>query len=161
GRPNMSVNVRISWSLVLVVVLAFVGGHPASAGPKDSKVNPALTALYAEHQAHAALGGDLPFVSGDHAVNVVGDWVVFDAVADTDAQALEADLASLGATNLATFGRVVSGRLPISAIPGLEAITNLRFVQASYGVRGVGAVTTQGDPAQRSDLSRQNLGLTG
>ena len=56
----MRMKTRIVWMVALVMVLTLPGGRPVSAGPKDSKVNPALTALYAEHAAHAALGATAP-----------------------------------------------------------------------------------------------------
>ena len=157
----MKVKIRIGCLLAIVAALALLVDAAAWAGPKDSRVNPGLTALYAEHAAHAARRSSRPFTSSNAAMNLAGDWVVIDAVADIDVQALEAQLASLGAVNVTSFGRVVSALLPISAVPGLEAIPDLRFVQPAHRTLRVDSVRTQGDQAQRSDLLRSSFSLIG
>jgi hypothetical protein len=55
-----------------------------------------------------------------------GYVVVIDA-AEGDLQALASDLEALGLEDPAVFRRMVSGRLPIPAIPALENLSSLRF----------------------------------
>jgi len=55
--------------------------------------------------------------------------VVIDAVAAGDVTALAADLDSLGMTDVATAGGLVSGRVPIPKIPALARLETLRGVQ--------------------------------
>jgi subtilisin family serine protease len=92
---------------------------------------------------------------------VVNERVVIDAVADADVLALKAALSALGMQNVAVFGRVISGQLPISAIPALDAIASLRFAQPAVSARRVGLVTSQGDPAMRADSARTTFGVSG
>ena len=94
-------------------------------------------------------------------VRVVDDRVVIDAVADGDVGALQAALAALGMRDMAVFGRVVSGQLPISAIPALRGVADLRFARPSVFARHVGIVTSQGDRAMRADIARATFGVSG
>jgi hypothetical protein len=152
-----------SWLLAIVIgLIVLVGCDAAFAGPKGSgKINPALTALYAEHALHAAQQSGRPFASRNPLARVVNQRVVIDAVADADVLALEAALSALGMQNVAVFGRVISGQLPISAIPALDAIASLRFAQPAISARRVGLVTSQGDPAMRADIARSTFGVSG
>jgi hypothetical protein len=52
--------------------------------------------------------------------------VVIDAIAAGDVEALAADLDSLGMTDVASAGGLVSGRLPIEKIPALARLSTLR-----------------------------------
>ena len=147
---------------VVIALLVLAGCGAAFAGPKgSSKTNPALTALYAEHTAHAARQTGIPFASSDRLARVVNERVVIDAVADTDVLALEAALSAMGMQNVAVFGRVISGLLPISAIPALDAIASLRFARPAVSARRAGLVTTQGDQAMRADIGRTTFGVSG
>src|SRR5678815_4307459 len=78
-----------------------------------------------------------------------------------DVNALKADLESLGMQNAVAFGRIVSGQLPVSAIPAAARLTSLRFARSVVAVTSAGAVTTQGDVAMRSDIARADLGVNG
>jgi hypothetical protein len=59
------------------------------------------------------------------------------------------------------FGRVVSGQLPISAIPAAAGLTSLRFAQPAAAMTNVGLVTSQGDQAMRSNVARTTFGVDG
>ena len=87
--------------------------------------------------------------------------IVIDAVAQESAQALLADLQTLGLENGAVNGRMVSGRLPVSQIDVLNTVSGLRFAQPALSTSNVGLVTTRGDIAQRSDVARSVYGLSG
>src|SRR5262245_61718624 len=151
------------WLLAMIAALVVLGHGVAWAGPQDkgSRVNPDLTRLYEEREATRDWSGAGPFVSSNRLARVLDERVVIDAVADGDPGALRASLASLGMHNIAVFGRVVSGQLPISAVPSLHGIPHLRFAQPSYSSQRVGAVTSQGDQAQRSDVARATYLTTG
>ena len=51
--------------------------------------------------------------------------MVVDTAAEGDPKALASDLEALGLEDPAVFGRMVSGRLPIPAIPALGALASL------------------------------------
>src|SRR5678815_5599790 len=78
-----------------------------------------------------------------------------------DVNALKADLESLGMQHAVAFGRIVSGQLPVSAIPAAARLTGLRFARSAVAITSAGAVTSQGDVAMRSDIARANLGVNG
>lgn len=149
-------SLAVAATALTLLVAAAVG-----AGPQNSKANPALTALYEEHVAHQAGLSGLAFATRNRLARVVDERVVVNAVADGDAVALQAELTALGMRNTAVFGRVVSGELPLSAIPALDRVATLRFARPSAAARRVGAVTSQGDHALRADLGRAAFGVTG
>ena len=59
------------------------------------------------------------------------------------------------------FGRIVSGQLPISAIPAAAGLASLRFAQSAAAMTQVGSVTSQGDHAIRSGIARSIFGVNG
>ena len=69
---------------------------------------------------------------------MIDDYVVIDAVAASDANALRTDLEVLGLQQAATFGLMVSGRLPISAIRAMAALDSLKFARPAYAASGGG-----------------------
>ena len=94
-------------------------------------------------------------------MRVIGDHVVVHTLADGDPSALAASLVSLGMQSTAVHGRVVSGLLPITAIPALEGVSGLRFARPSFGVRRAGTVTSEGDRAIVADIARATSGANG
>ena len=55
--------------------------------------------------------------------------MTIDAVAAADAAPLKSELQALGMQDAVVFGRIVSGRLPISSIGALEALPSLKFAR--------------------------------
>jgi len=151
------------WLLAMIAALVVLGHGVAWAGPRDkgSRVSPDLARLYEEREATRDWSGAGPFVSSNRLARVLDERVVIDAVANGDPGALRASLAALGMQNIAVFGRVVSGQLPIAAVPSLHGISHLRFARPAYSSQRVGAVTSQGDQAQRSDVARATYSTTG
>jgi hypothetical protein len=96
-----------------------------------SKVSPELISLYDQYSSNLALHKAGAFRSADPIVRVIDDRVVVDAVASGDVNALKADLVSLGMQQAVAFGRIVSGQLPISAIPAMAALPSLNFARAA------------------------------
>ena len=138
--------------------------HGADGQGKDgplAKVGGDLTRLYYEHDAHLASGAKSPFVPRTPYMPVRDGYVTIDAVAQTDAAALVADLQALGLQGAAVAGRIVSGRLPIAAVPDAAALTDLRFARPARTLLLRGDATTQGDAAMRADAARSDLGVDG
>jgi hypothetical protein len=96
-----------------------------------SKVAPELSALYDEYSSYLASHKAGVFRSNDPLVRVIDDRVVVDAVASGDVNALKSDLMSLGMQQAVAFGRIVSGQLPISAIPAMAGLPSLNFARAA------------------------------
>jgi hypothetical protein len=93
---------------------------------------------------------------------LVDSSVVIDAVATTDdTEALLSDLKALGFTNGVSFGRMVSGRLPVTKIGAMAALPSLHFARAAAMKTNAGLTTSLGDQAMRADIVRTKLGVTG
>ena len=117
-----------------------IGTSPSKAA--TAKVGQDLLTLYAEYQAHlkdtSGQGAAAPaFKSSNAIAPVAGGYVVIDATASGDAEALAADLRALGAENVTAFGRMVSSRLPITAIPALQDLASLQFARPAYATTNV------------------------
>lgn len=109
-----------------------------------AKVSRDLVVSHQEYESHLQSGNPNPFRSGDPLVRVIDDRVVIDAVAAGDADALRTDLEKLGLQQAATFGLMVSGRSPISAIPAMAALDSLQFAWPAYVTTGGGGGTAPG-----------------
>jgi len=102
---------------------------------KPTRVSAQLISLHDAYEASRQSGAAFP--PGGMSARVVDGRVVIDATAEDDVEALRSDLAALGMQRASTFGRVVSGELPIDAIPSLAALSSLRFAApASSVMRG-------------------------
>ncbi len=131
-----------------------------------AKLGQDLLALYQEYQAHlnrtSGQGAAAsPFKSKNELAPIAGGAVVIDAAASGDPEVLAADLRALGAEKVAVFGRMVSCRLPITAIPALGDLPSLQFARPAYAIRHQGAVTSQGDLAMHADIARMTFGVDG
>ena len=98
------------------------------------KIGPELSTLYDQYSAALAANPGAPFRSTNPLVQIIEDRVIIDAVASGDVDTLKADLVSLGMEQAVTFGRIVSGQLPIAAIPALPALASLNYARASSAV---------------------------
>lgn len=132
-------------------------------GGKASKINPALEKLSEDYKSYVGRnsGIDQGFQSSDPFMPVANGWVTIDAVAAGDTNTLRADLERAGLRNGASFGRMVSGQLPIGAIEGLQNTASLNSVRPAYMATRAGLANSQGDPAMRSDVARSRFGLDG
>jgi hypothetical protein len=99
------------------------------AGKPSAKVAPELLALHESYREAQQRGAGLR--SDNSGLRVIDDRVVIDATATGDALVLQADLVDLGMRNAAVFGRMVSGELPIAAIPTLTTLASLAFARAA------------------------------
>jgi hypothetical protein len=98
------------------------------------KVAPELVALYDEYSSYLTSHSARPFKPADPLVRVIDSRVVVDAVASGDVNVLKSDLVSLGMQEAVAFGRIVSGQLPISALPAMAALSSLNFARAASGI---------------------------
>ena len=152
------------WFLILLPAILLTAGSANGQSAKDgplSKLSPNLVALHEQYNSQLAYGTAAVFGSNDPLVIMVDDRVVVDAVASGNADVLKSDLVSLGMQNAVPYGRVVSGELPITAIPAAAALTSLNFARPAAAVTNAGKVTSQGDHAIRADTARTMFGLDG
>jgi len=151
--------------LVIVILLPCLGSSAAQAQAKRTgpmaKLTHSLVTLHDRYTTHLAQRSAASFRSADPLVSQVADRVVIDAVASDDVDSLKADLVSLGMRNAVSFGRVVSGQLPIAAIPAAAGLASLGFAQAAAAITNAGSVTSQGDQAMRSNVARASYGVDG
>ena len=125
------------------------------------RVSAALVQLAEEYSDHLRAGTGKSFKSKRSLLRIANNRVVVDAVASEDAEQLQKALESQGMTHSARFGRIVSGRLPIQAINGLEHMPQLNFIRPAIMINRVGNVTSQGDLAARADIARTLYGIDG
>jgi hypothetical protein len=141
-------------AVVFVALLSAIFGC-TSAGPhtvvsvseSSPRISPELIALYYEYSSQLAAQRKEPFRASNVLVRIIDDRVLVDAVASGDVNALKADLVALGLRDGVSFGRVVSGQLPISSIPSLSDLASLRFARAA-------AATIQGTPLSSTTSDR-------
>jgi hypothetical protein len=119
-----------------------------------------LVKVYDEYEAHQQLAPTTEFKPSNVQMPLRKDRVVIDAASD-DALGLLRSLEALGLQNGTVFGRMVSGELPVEAIPQLESLPGLNFVRPAYASKGAGLVDSQGDVALRAIDARTNLGVDG
>jgi hypothetical protein len=105
-----------------------VGAAPAH-DRVGAKLAPELRALYEAYRV--ARDSGRPVISPDPAIPIVEDRVLIDAVASGDVGDLRRSLVDLGMREAVTAGRIVSGQLPIAAIPAMAALAELRFARAA------------------------------
>ena len=152
------------WLLILTAVFVLSTGSANAQTRKNgpmAKLPHSLVALHQQHIAHVTQQAAMPFISSDPLVRLVADRVVIDAIASGNVDTLKADLEFLGMQDAVAFGRIISGQLPISSIAAAGALATLRFAQPALAVTNAGTVTSQGDQAMRSDVTRTAFGVNG
>ncbi len=152
---------------------ALIGIHGSDMLGKDgplANVGLGLSLLYHEHESYLDQGLAEPFEPSSELFKVDKEGrVVVDLVVDSPAGStswqhgaeLQQNLIDLGLKITGTWGAMVSGLLPISAIPQLAALDGIRSAMATTVVTNVGLTDTQGDVAQRSDEARAGFGVDG
>jgi hypothetical protein len=87
--------------------------------------------------------------------------VLIDAVTRGDAQQLKAALLELGLQHPALYSNDVSGWLPVAQLDAATARSEVHSIRAAMPRTRSGAVTSQGDFAQHSDVARSANALSG
>lgn len=108
--------------------------HGADLDGKDgplSKGDLSLLRLYHQYRMLQTQGRTAALDPPMSGMQVGDSTVVVDAVASGDPDRLVDDFRGLGAANVAASGRMVSGRLPISAIAEAVQLSSLQSLRAS------------------------------
>jgi hypothetical protein len=106
----------------------------SEAGKTQGRVSPELWSLYEAYEESRRSGADFP--PRDVLARIVEDRVVIDAAAAAnDVETLRVDLEALGLQGAAVFGRMVSGELPVTAIPALATLSSLRFAAPASAIQ--------------------------
>ncbi len=94
-------------------------------------------------------------------VPTFNDTVIITAIANESPETLATDLEALGATDISVAGRLVSARVPLSVIPSLEGLSQLRFARPGLALANAGLVTSQADGAMYADQARATYSVAG
>src|ERR1700731_4215520 len=123
-----------------------------------------LDAALAELTNHVSLAGSQATLADLHTLNPAAKFiqhptdstplVSVDAVTRGDPQQLERALVQLGLQNPTGYSNDVGGWLPVSQIDAASQISALHSIRAAMSRTRSGAVTSQGDFAQHSDVLR-------
>ena len=120
-----------------------------------------LSLLYEEQLRPGVPAGGTAF-SSDGLLRMGSDQVVIEVVATGDAAALGAQLIGIGMDVRDTFGSLMEGVIPISALADLAALSSVGFARAVYQpIVSAGSVLSQGDAALKSDVARATFGVDG
>jgi Subtilase family len=87
--------------------------------------------------------------------------VLIDAITLGDPQKLKAALVGLGLQHASQYSNDVGGWLPVDQLDAATALTELHAIRAAMPRTRSGAIQTQGDFAQNSDLVRTGNALDG
>ena len=97
----------------------------------------------------------------DASIQSIDGMVVVDIATHGDAAELLVQLEALGLQRGAAFGHVVSGLLPVDALPGVAATGAVVSIQPSVAMTNVGLVTSRGDVSMKTDIARSELPVDG
>jgi len=124
-----------------------------------------LTLLFHEHRdfvmRRQATGLKDRFKPSPGLVRVKDEKVVVDVVAAGEVDELVRQLQAQGMEQVAVYGRMVSGRLPIAALENAAQLPALKLARPAYAKAMAGAVTSQGDAAMLSEDARSAFGVDG
>ncbi len=87
--------------------------------------------------------------------------VLIDAITKGDPQKLKAALVGLGLQRASQYSNDVGGWLPVDQLDAATALTEVHAIRAAMMRTKSGAITSQGDYAQNSDLVRSDNSLDG
>jgi len=147
----MTQNLLRSFVLATIVLFtqslhAQVKGDPAISGTPQqqlpakvsSRLSPDLQRLYESQSgartkiAESTKKPTLPNDGLTDYLQIRGDKVVVDVTVKGDLSTTRAELQKMGFQVKASYGRVISGLIPIGALPQLEAAASVRFAKPAY-----------------------------
>ena len=130
-----------------------------------SKLGMDLSLIYHEHRDYVNKGGEKvlqrPFVSSLKLARIKNEKIVIDIAADGDIDVLVQQLQAAGMENISTYGRMVSGLLPIASLKQAAGLSTLKFARPAYAATAAGLVTSQGDAALLADDARSAFNVDG
>ena len=169
----MVTRIAILFALVVALLAVQVEGRAHAEPPRDnppdqSRLGTDLRVLFEQEQAGAAPGfairqqGETPVSpSANSLLRITDDKILVDITATGDVDDLRHELEDLGMEDIATYGSLISGHLPISSIGSLDSLSGLGFARPSYFMTRAGLTTTGGDAAMNADDARSNFGVDG
>jgi hypothetical protein len=169
---------------------AQVKGDPAFNGPaadqttvpkEPTRLSPELKKLSEKYGPNAKIAQStqkptIPTDALSSYLQIKGDKILVDVTANGDPQATRADLIKLGFQVKASYGRVISGLIPLSSLSRLESAVTIRWAKPAFRPLRVASpvrlptpaadprptpVISQGDTAQLSYLARKKYKVDG
>jgi hypothetical protein len=125
------------------------------------KAGSKLADLFAEFQTQNTVNSVTTFTSNNSLLHTENNNVLVDIIAFGDPSDLEQDLIDLGMSVYGIAGPIISGFLPINAIPTVSLLENVNFFRPAMWTTNIGATTSQGDAAMYSDAVKTSLGIDG
>jgi Ca2+-binding RTX toxin-like protein len=141
---------------LMVAALGLAAVQPASAQSSNSSDDKSGALL--SPSAKGKVSSELTDLAQTNAGSAM---VVVEAVADGAGDQLLADLELLGLDGGAVAGGLVTGRLPVDAIPDAGKLDSLHTLRRSYAITRVGDTTSQGDVAMEADDARTTFAVDG
>ncbi|HEY6622158.1 MAG TPA: S8 family serine peptidase [Steroidobacteraceae bacterium] len=142
-----------------------------SAQQRDSASGSKFDASLAEIARHVASLRPESALQDLHALNPAARFsrpantssplVLIDAITKGDPQKLKSALVGLGLQRAAQYSNDVGGWLPVDQLDAAAALTEVHAIRAAMMRTRTGAVTSQGDYAQNSDIVRSDNSLNG
>jgi len=102
-----------------------------------------------------------PAAKFTHPANSSVPLVLIDAITKGDPQKLKAALVGLGLQRASQYSNDVGGWLPVDQLDAATTLTEVHAIRAAMMRTHAGAITSQGDYAQNSDLVRSANSLDG
>ncbi len=161
--------------------------QPLNLSKSSSNLSPDLKSLNQSQQLtqqNRALSKPLPPASAlQNFMQIKNGQVLVDFTAKENVNAAKADLQKAGVTITGVYGRVISGYIPVTALPQIESATSIQYAKPSYkpmhqpvkpaagvhnsfGNKGEGGpsvtgIVSQGDTAQLSYKARKDFDVNG
>lgn len=129
----------------------------AKGDPLVRQVGQDLAKLYKEFQVDSPIS-----IDSNSLLQTNEDQVAIEAIAIEDGESLVRDLEALGLENTASFGKVVNGSLPVTAIKEMANLDSLNFARPAYKpFTKVGETTSQADISLNADDARSDFAVDG
>lgn len=122
-----------------------------------------LATLHGQVLQHRRQANGKRFFTPNHSLlQIQRGQVLVEITTASRSQATHLQLERIGFAQTGTWGRVVSGFLPIRALPALAQIQGVKFARAAYRpIANVGQVTSQADISLNANVVRNTLGFDG
>lgn len=123
-----------------------------------------LAELYKDYQAYmqSGQGNSSNFVPSNSMMQTQSGRVLVDVVASGDPNALLTELQAMGFEATGTYGRVISGYLPMLMIDDMMTMDKMQFTRPVYRpITNAGQVVSQANTALRADVARQTFAVDG
>ncbi|MDQ3290539.1 MAG: S8 family serine peptidase, partial [Bacteroidota bacterium] len=129
------------------------------------KIGPELATLAKEQTTTNKTAGarsSVRFPVNRSLLQIKENQIIIQALAENNTDQLLSDLKALGLTHSASYGRVVSGLIPIATLDKVAALKSLRSARPAYKpATKIGKATTQGDRAVYADSARKQQVVNG